>query len=61
LDASRKQISMADFGELKAAAERLKETQADVDAEEFVAEFKRMRASGKSAFGSDCSFWISGG
>jgi antitoxin (DNA-binding transcriptional repressor) of toxin-antitoxin stability system len=39
----RKQIKSADFAELKAAADRLAAALADVDEEEFVAEFKALR------------------
>lgn len=46
---SRKQIKPAEFSELKAAADRLRATLADVDEEEFVAEFKALRALGRIA------------
>ncbi len=40
----RKQIKSADLTELRAAADRLAEALADVDEDEFVAEFKQLRA-----------------
>jgi hypothetical protein len=42
----RRQTKSADIAELKAAADRLAEALADVDEEEIVAEFQRMRAGG---------------
>ena len=45
----RKQIRRADVGELKAAADRLAAALADVDEEEFVSEFKQLRAGKKAA------------
>jgi hypothetical protein len=44
----RKQTKLADLGELKAAADRLAETLAGVDEDEFVAEFKQLRRRGKA-------------
>lgn len=44
---SRKRPRRADLSELKAAADRLAEALADVDEEEFVAEFKQLRRSGR--------------
>jgi PHD/YefM family antitoxin component YafN of YafNO toxin-antitoxin module len=46
---SRKQIKPAELSELRAAADRLAASLADVDEEEFVPEFDRMRKSGRSA------------
>jgi hypothetical protein len=43
----RKQIKSADLGELRAAANRLTEALADVDEEEMVTEFKRLRGGKK--------------
>ena len=43
----RKRVKSVDMAELKAAADRLAEALADVDEEEFVAEFKRLRRRGK--------------
>src|SRR6266700_2143535 len=43
----RKQPKTADLSELKAAADRLAEALADVDEEEFVADFKQLRRRGK--------------
>ena len=45
----RKQVKRADAGELKAAADRLAAALADVDEEDFVSEFKQLRASKKAA------------
>ena len=45
----RKRAKSADFSELKAAADRLAEVLTDVDEEELVTEFKRMRKPEKSA------------
>jgi len=42
----RKRPKRADLSELKAAADRIAEALANVDEEEFVAEFKRLRRSG---------------
>jgi len=39
----------ADLSELKAAADRLAETLADIDEEEMVTEFKQLRRRGKGA------------
>ena len=44
----RRQAKRADVGELKAAADRLAEALADVDEEDFVSEFKQLRASKKA-------------
>ena len=44
----RKQPKAADLSELKAAADRLAEALADVDEEEFVANFKQLRRRGKA-------------
>ena len=43
----RKRTKSADLSELKAAADRLAEALTDVDEEELVTEFKRMRRRGK--------------
>jgi hypothetical protein len=43
----RKRARSADLSELKAAADRLARALTDVDEEELVTEFKRMRRSGK--------------
>ncbi len=43
-----KQPKAADLSELKAAADRLAEALADVDEEEFVADFKQLRRRGKA-------------
>ena len=43
----RSSKSKAEIAELKAAADRLAEALADVDEEEFVAEFEQMRRQGK--------------
>src|ERR1700683_2039793 len=43
----RKRARSADLSELKAAADRLAEVLTDVDEEELVTEFKRMRRGGK--------------
>jgi PHD/YefM family antitoxin component YafN of YafNO toxin-antitoxin module len=45
----RKQPKTADLSELKAAADRLAEALADVDEEEFVADFKQLRRRSKSS------------
>jgi PHD/YefM family antitoxin component YafN of YafNO toxin-antitoxin module len=45
----RKRRKAAELSELKAAADRLSEALAEVDEEELVAEFKRMRRRGKDA------------
>ena len=44
----RKHPKTADLSELKAAADRLAEALADVDEEEFVANFKQLRRRGKA-------------
>ena len=44
----RKRAKTADLSELKAAADRLAEALADVDEEEFVANFKQLRRRGKA-------------
>jgi hypothetical protein len=44
----RKQIKAADISDLKAAADRLAVTLADVDEEEIVAEFKQLRRRTKA-------------
>jgi hypothetical protein len=44
----RKRPKTADLSELKAAADRLAKALADVDEEEFVAEFKELRRRGNS-------------
>jgi hypothetical protein len=43
----RKQVKPADVGDLKAAADRLAATLADVDEDEMVAEFKQLHRSKK--------------
>ena len=43
----RKRPKLADFSELKAAADRLAEALADVDEEELVTEFRQLRRRGK--------------
>ena len=43
----RKRPKTADLSELKAAADRLAETLADIDEEEVVAEFRQLRRRGK--------------
>ncbi len=43
----RKRTKSADLSELKAAADRLAEALTDVDEEELVTEFKRMRRRGR--------------
>ena len=43
----RKRPKTADLSELKAAADRLAKALADVDEEEFVADFKQLRRRGK--------------
>ncbi len=45
----RKRPKSADLSELKAAADRLAEVLADVDEEQFVAEFKKMRRRNRGA------------
>jgi hypothetical protein len=45
----RKQIKPAELGDLRAAADRLARTLADVDEDEMVAEFKQLRRRGKDA------------
>jgi UDP-N-acetyl-D-mannosaminuronate dehydrogenase len=45
----QKRTKSADLSELKAAADRLAEALTDVDEEELVTEFKRMRRPEKSA------------
>ena len=45
----RKRPKTADLSELKAAADRLAKALADVDEEEFVAEFKEFRRRNKTA------------
>jgi hypothetical protein len=45
----RKQVKSAEVGDLKAAADRLAATLADVDEEKIVAEFKQLRRSKKRA------------
>lgn len=45
----RRQIQPAALGDLRAAADRLARTLADVDEEEIVAEFKQLRRQGKEA------------
>ena len=45
----RKRPKSADLSELKAAANRLAEALTDVDEEQLVAEFKKMRRHSKSA------------
>jgi hypothetical protein len=47
----RKAIKSAEPAELKAAADRLAEELADVNEEEFVAEFKQLRRRGKGGSG----------
>lgn len=47
-DPRRKRPKTADLSELKAAADRLAEALADVDEEEFVADFKQLRRRGKA-------------
>ena len=44
----RKKAKLAEFSELKAAADRLAETLADVDEQELVADFRRARRKGRS-------------
>ena len=43
----RKRPRLADFSELKSAADRLAEALADIDEEELVTEFKQLRRRGK--------------
>jgi UDP-N-acetyl-D-mannosaminuronate dehydrogenase len=45
----RKQIKPADLSDLRAAADRLARTLADVDEDEMVAEFKQLRRGKKAA------------
>jgi hypothetical protein len=45
----RKEAKSADFGELRAAGDRLAEVLADVDEEAFIAEFKQVRSRNKAA------------
>lgn len=45
----RRRIKSADFVELKAAADRLAKALADVDEEEMVAEFKKLRRGVKTS------------
>ena len=45
----RKQPKTAHLADLKAAADRLVETLADIDEEELVADFKQLRRQGKRA------------
>ncbi len=45
----RKHAKTADLSELKAAADRLAESLRDLDEEEFVAEFRKLRRRGKTA------------
>lgn len=45
----RKHPKTADLSELKAASKRLAEALADVDEEQFVAEFRELRRRGKRA------------
>ena len=45
----RNRPSTADLSELRAAADRLAETLADIDEEEAVAEFRELRRGGKGA------------
>jgi hypothetical protein len=45
----RKRLKTAELGELRAAADRLAATLADVDEEEMVAEFQQLRRSSKKA------------
>ncbi|HEY3975444.1 MAG TPA: prevent-host-death protein [Candidatus Sulfotelmatobacter sp.] len=45
----RKRPEQADVAELKAAADRLAEVLADVDEEELVSDFKKIRRRGKSS------------
>ncbi len=45
----RKRIKSADLSELKAAADRLAEALTDVDEDELVTEFKRVRRRGRAA------------
>ena len=45
----RKQIKSAELSDLRAAADRLAATLADVDEEELLAEFKQLRRRGKTA------------
>jgi hypothetical protein len=47
----RKAVRSADVAELRAAADRLAEALLDVDEEEIVSEFKKMRRRGKAAAG----------
>jgi len=45
----RKRVKSADLSELKAAADRLAEALTDVDEDELVTEFKRVRRRGRAA------------
>ena len=45
----RKAVRSADVAELRAAADRLAEALSDVDEEEIVSEFKKVRRRGKAA------------
>jgi hypothetical protein len=45
----RKAVRSADVAELRAAADRLADALSDVDEEEIVSEFKKMRRRGKAA------------
>ena len=45
----RRQVKSADLSELKAAADRLAAALADVDEEEFAAEFNQLRRRGRAA------------
>ncbi len=45
----RRRTRPADLSELRAAARKLAETLSDVDEEEFVAEFKKLRRRGRAA------------
>ena len=45
----KKAINSADYAELKAAADRLAAALADVDEEEFVAEFKELRRKARAS------------
>jgi len=44
----RKQVKTAELGDLKAAADRLAETLADIDEDEIVSEFKQARRRGRN-------------
>lgn len=45
----KKKIKHADLGDLRAAADRLASTLADVDGDEIVSEFKQLRSRGRAA------------